>query len=289
MTAHILDGAAIAGTIISELKQKVTTLKQRGVVPGLAAVQVGENPASRIYLRNKAKSCADAGVHSEIHQLDANCSEADVLGLIGQINRSSTVHGIIVQLPLPKHFDAGRILQSIAVEKDVDGFNWRNLGALVDKQPELVPCTPLGVMALLDHIHAPVEGRDAVVVGRSGIVGMPAALLLIARGATVTVCNSKTVSLERFTRQADILVAAAGRPGMITAAMVKPGAVVIDVGITRLPSGKITGDVDFEHVKEIASWITPVPGGVGPMTVAMLISNTIKAAERNAGGAVQGG
>jgi len=280
MPAQIFDGVAIAREIISELKQKVATLKSRGVHPGLAAVQVGENPASRIYLRNKAKSCADAGLHSEIHQLDATCSETDVLQLIGQLNRAPNVHGIIVQLPLPKHFDAGRILQSIAVEKDVDGFNWRNLGALVDKQPELVPCTPLGVMTLLDYIHAPVEGRDAVIVGRSGIVGMPAALLLIARGATVTVCNSKTVNLSRFTTQADILVSAVGRPGIISASMVKPGAIVIDVGITRLPDGKITGDVDFEGVKEVASWLTPVPGGVGPMTVAMLIANTIKAAER---------
>jgi methylenetetrahydrofolate dehydrogenase (NADP+) / methenyltetrahydrofolate cyclohydrolase len=283
MAARILDGAAIAGKIISELKQEVTYLRSRGVVPGLAAVQVGENPASRIYLRNKAKACADAGVHSEIHQLSADSSEADVLALIAKLNCAPEVHGIIVQLPLPKHLDAGNILQSIAVEKDVDGFNWRNLGALVDKQPELVPCTPLGVMALIDHIGVPVEGRDAVIVGRSGIVGMPAALLLIARGATVTVCNSKTVNLARFTTQADILVAAAGKPGIITAPMVKPGAVVIDVGITRLPNGKITGDVDFESVKAVAAWITPVPGGVGPMTVAMLIANTIKAAGRNAG------
>jgi methylenetetrahydrofolate dehydrogenase (NADP+)/methenyltetrahydrofolate cyclohydrolase len=282
MTARILDGAAIAGAIIVELKQRVTALKSLGIQPGLAALQVGDNPASRIYLRNKAKSCADAGVRSETHQLDANCNEADVLQMIDRFNRTPGVHGIIVQLPLPKHFDAGRILQSIAVEKDVDGFNWRNLGALVDKQPELVPCTPLGVMALLDYIHAPVEGRDAVIVGRSGIVGMPAALLLIARGATVTVCNSKTVNLSRFTTQADILVSAVGRPGIIRASMVKPGAIVIDVGITRLPDGKITGDVDFEGVKEVASWLTPVPGGVGPMTVAMLIANTIKAAERSA-------
>lgn len=280
MTARILDGAAIAGTIIVKLKQRVTALKSLGVQPGLAALQVGDNPASRIYLRNKAKSCADAGVHSEIHQLDANCSEADVLLTIDRLNRTAGVHGIIVQLPLPRHFDAGRILQSIAVEKDVDGFNWRNLGALVDKQPELVPCTPLGVMVLLEHIHAQVEGRDAVIVGRSGIVGMPAALLLIARGATVTVCNSKTVNLPRFTTQADILVSAVGRPGIITGSMIKPGAIVIDVGITRLPDGKITGDVDFESVKQVASWLTPVPGGVGPMTVAMLIANTIKAAER---------
>jgi methylenetetrahydrofolate dehydrogenase (NADP+)/methenyltetrahydrofolate cyclohydrolase len=281
MPAQIFDGVAIAREIIAELKQRVETLKSQGVQPGLAAVQVGENPASRIYLRNKAKSCADAGLHSEIHQLDANCSEDEVLLTIERLNRAPNVHGIIVQLPLPKHFDAGRILQSIAVEKDVDGFNWRNLGALVDKQPELVPCTPLGVMALLEHIHAPVEGRDAVIVGRSGIVGMPAALLLIARGATVTVCNSKTVNLSRFTSQADILVSAVGRPGIISASMVKPGAIVIDVGITRLPDGKISGDVDFEGVKEVASWLTPVPGGVGPMTVAMLIANTIKAAERS--------
>jgi methylenetetrahydrofolate dehydrogenase (NADP+)/methenyltetrahydrofolate cyclohydrolase len=280
MAAQILDGQALARQVYVQLKTRVASLVSRGITPGLAAILVGENPASQLYIRNKERGCAAAGLLSRIVRLGADCAETDVLHQVTALNRDPAVHGIIVQLPLPKHFDVARILQSIAVEKDVDGFNWRNLGALVDKQPELVPCTPLGVMSLLEHTGIKLEGRDAVVVGRSGIVGMPAALLLIARGATVTVCNSKTVDLSRFTRQADVLVAAAGKPGMITAAMVKPGAVVIDVGINRLPNGKITGDVDFDGVKEVASWLTPVPGGVGPMTVAMLIANTIKAAER---------
>ena len=280
MTARILDGQALAQQVYVQLKTRVAALVSRGVTPGLAAILVGDNPASQLYIRNKERGCVTAGLLSRIVRLGADCTEADVLHQVAALNRDPSIHGIIVQLPLPKHFDAARILQSISVEKDVDGFNWRNLGALVDKQPELVPCTPLGVMSLLEHTGIKLEGRDAVVVGRSGIVGMPAALLLIARGATVTVCNSKTIDLARFTRQADVLVAAAGKPGMITSDMVKPGAVVIDVGINRLPNGKITGDVDFDGVKEVASWLTPVPGGVGPMTVAMLIANTVKAAER---------
>ena len=281
MAATIIDGRKIADDIRREVKRDTDALKSAsGTIPGLAFILVGDNPASQLYIRNKERGCVTAGLLSRIVRLGADCTEADVLHQVVVLNRDPSIHGIIVQLPLPKHFDAARILQSIAVEKDVDGFNWRNLGALVDKQPDLVPCTPLGVMSLLEHIGIKLEGRDAVVVGRSGIVGMPAALLLIARGATVTVCNSKTIDLARFTRQADVLVAAAGKPGMITADMVKPGAVVIDVGINRLPNGKITGDVDFDGVKEVASWLTPVPGGVGPMTVAMLIANTVKAAER---------
>lgn len=282
MTAQLLNGSAIAKSIISELKQKTALMRADGVVPGLAAIQVGDDPASRIYLRNKERLCGEAGVHSEIHRLPADCAESEVLMLVEKLNLAPHIHGIIVQLPLPRHFDAGRILQSIAMQKDVDGFNWRNLGALVDKQSELVPCTPLGIMTLIDRVGLPVEGRDAVVVGRSGIVGIPCALLLIGRGATVTVCNSRTVDLERHTRQADILVSATGKPGIIRGNMVKPGAAVIDVGITRLPDGKVVGDVDFDDVKPVASWLTPVPGGVGPMTVAMLIANTIKATERQA-------
>jgi methylenetetrahydrofolate dehydrogenase (NADP+)/methenyltetrahydrofolate cyclohydrolase len=280
MAARLLDGQAIAQQVYVQLKTRVAALQARGVTPGLAAILVGDNPASQLYIRNKERGCVTAGLASLGRKLDASCTEDDVLACVAELNNDSAVHGIIVQLPLPKHFDAGRILQSIAVEKDVDGFNWRNLGALVDKQPELVPCTPLGVMTLLNHAGIALEGRDAVVIGRSGIVGMPTALLLIAHGATVTVCNSKTVNLARFTTQADILVCAAGKPGMVKGDMVKPGAVVIDVGINRLPSGKITGDVDFDSVKDVAAWLTPVPGGVGPMTVAMLIANTIKAAER---------
>lgn len=280
MPANVLDGRVIARQVYLELQTRVAALDGVGVHPGLAAVLVGGDPASLLYIRNKERGCAVAGIASRVIRLAADSTEAEIVAQVAALNADADVHGIIVQLPLPRHLNAGRILQSIAVDKDVDGFNWRNLGALVDRQPELVPCTPLGVMTLLDHAGIPLEGRDAVVVGRSGIVGMPLALLLIARGATVTVCNSKTANLSRFTRSADVLVAAVGRPDLITADMVKPGAAVIDVGINRLPDGRICGDVDYEPVRERAGWITPVPGGVGPLTVAMLIANTVKAAER---------
>jgi len=280
MTAQLIDGAALARDKISQLKQIVKSFSSHGASPGLATVQVGDDPASRIYIRNKAKACAEAGVSSIHHDLPADSSEGDVLQLIERLNRDTKVHGLIVQLPLPKHLDAKRISQAIAVEKDVDGFNWRNLGALVEGAPGIVPCTPCAVMTMLDTIKIPVAGRHAVVVGRSNIVGKPVALLLIARGATVTVCNSRTADLGAVTRQADILVVATGKAGLITRTMVKPGAVVIDVGINRLPTGKIVGDVAFDEVKEVAGWITPVPGGVGPMTVAMLVENTVNAAMR---------
>ena len=280
MTAQLIDGASLARDKISQLKQIVKSFSSHGASPGLATVQVGDDPASRIYIRNKAKACAEAGVSSIHHDLPADSSEGDVLQLIERLNRDTKVHGLIVQLPLPKHLDAKRISQAIAVEKDVDGFNWRNLGALVEGAPGIVPCTPCAVMTMLDTIKIPVAGRHAVVVGRSNIVGKPVALLLIARGATVTVCNSRTADLGAVTRQADILVVATGKAGLITRTMVKPGAVVIDVGINRLPTGKIVGDVAFDEVKEVAGWITPVPGGVGPMTVAMLVENTVNAAMR---------
>ncbi|MBX9811766.1 MAG: bifunctional methylenetetrahydrofolate dehydrogenase/methenyltetrahydrofolate cyclohydrolase [Burkholderiales bacterium] len=281
MTARVLDGAAIARQVYSLLRQRVAALDRHGVRPGLAAVQVGDNPASRIYVRNKVRACTEAGLYSEVHSFDADCPESVVLATLDKLNRNPCIHGIIVQLPLPRSLDATRILQSIAVDKDVDGFNWRNLGALVDAHPTFVPCTPLGVMTMLDHAGIPVEGRNAVVVGRSGIIGKPMALLLIARGATVTVCNSKTADLGGFTARADILVVATGKAGLVDGTMVKPGAVVIDVGINRLPGGRLTGDVEYRSAREKASWITPVPGGVGPMTVAMLIANTVVAAERS--------
>jgi methylenetetrahydrofolate dehydrogenase (NADP+)/methenyltetrahydrofolate cyclohydrolase len=280
MTAQLIDGAALARKKISELKQKVVSLQAQGIHPGLATVQVGDDPASRIYIRNKVKACADAGVRSIHHDLPAHSSESEVLQHIDQLNRDPAVHGIIVQLPLPKPLDARRISQAIAVAKDVDGFNWQNLGALMESAPGIVPCTPCAVMAMLDNAGIAVDGRHAVVVGRSNIVGKPVALLLIARGATVTICNSRTPDLGAMTRQADILVVATGKAGLITAAMVKPGAAVIDVGINRLSTGKIAGDVAFDEVKEVAGWITPVPGGVGPMTVAMLVENTVTAAAR---------
>jgi methylenetetrahydrofolate dehydrogenase (NADP+) / methenyltetrahydrofolate cyclohydrolase len=280
MTAQILDGNAIARQIRGQLRGRVDALKARGVTPGLAVIVAGDNTASKVYVSNKARACAEVGLHSEVHALDGESSEHAVLATLEKLNRDPRIHGIIVQLPLPRGLDAEHITQSIAVEKDADGFNWRNLGALVGGRPAFVPCTPLGVMALLDRAGAALEGRHAVVVGRSNIVGKPLALMLIARGATVTVCNSRTPDLGEVTRRADILVAAAGKPELIDAAMVKPGAVVIDVGINRLPQGGIVGDVAFAGVKEMASMITPVPGGVGPMTVAMLIANTVTAAER---------
>jgi methylenetetrahydrofolate dehydrogenase (NADP+)/methenyltetrahydrofolate cyclohydrolase len=280
MTAQLIDGAALARQKISQLKQIVIDIQSRGIRPGLATVQVGDDPASRIYVRNKVRACTEAGVNSTHHDLPGSSSEGDVLKLLDQLNRDPQIHGIIVQLPVPKHLDARRLSQAIAVAKDVDGFNWQNLGALVEGAPGILPCTPRAAMVMLDHAKIPVEGRHAVVVGRSNIVGKPVALLLIGRGATVTICNSRTKDLGAMTRQADILVVATGKAGLITGDMVKPGAAVIDVGINRLSSGKIAGDVDFDEVKEVAGWITPVPGGVGPMTVAMLVENTVNAAAR---------
>ena len=280
MTAQLIDGAALAREKIIQLKQIVTSLHAQGIEPGLATVQVGDDPASRIYVRNKVRACTEAGVNSIHHDLPGSSSEGDVLQLLDQLNHDPKVHGIIVQLPVPKHLDARRLSQAIAVAKDVDGFNWQNLGAMVEGAPGILPCTPRAAMVMLDSAMIPVEGRHAVVVGRSNIVGKPVALLLIGRGATVTVCNSRTFDLGAVTRQADILVVATGKAGLITSAMVKPGAAVIDVGINRLPTGKIVGDVAFDEVKEVAGWITPVPGGVGPMTVAMLVENTVTAAAR---------
>lgn len=281
MTAMLLDGAAIARTVYAGLEQRVAALRARRIVPGLAAVEVGGHPASLVYIRNKVRACAAAGLHSEVHQLDADCPEPRVLEIIGALNHNPRIHGVIVQLPLPQTLDSRRILQAIVADKDVDGFGWRNLGALVAGTPRFVPGTPLGVMTMLDHAGIEIEGRNAVVVGRSTIVGKPMALLLLARGATVTICHSRTPALDRWTRLADILVVAAGRPGLVAGDMIKPGSVVIDVGISRLADGRLTGDVDFAGAGQKAAYLTPVPGGVGPMTVAMLIANTVLAAERS--------
>lgn len=280
MTALVLDGAAMARDVFAELKPRVALLAKRGVTPGLATVIIGDNAASRVYVRNKLKACAEVGLHAELHELGADASEDAVLAKVAALNASAALHGIIVQLPLPRGLDAQSILQSIAIDKDVDGFNWTNLGAIVDGHPRLAPCTPLGVMSMLERAGIVIEGRHAVVIGRSSIVGKPLALMLIARGATVTVCNSKTPDLGAFTRSADILVAAAGRAHLVTGDMVKPGVVVIDVGINRLANGKLVGDVDYEAVSAKATAISPVPGGVGRMTVAMLVANTVYAAER---------
>jgi methylenetetrahydrofolate dehydrogenase (NADP+) / methenyltetrahydrofolate cyclohydrolase len=283
MTATVIDGAAIAQSVYAALGPRVQALAARGVKPGLTAVQFGDNPASRVYVRNKMRACEAAGLDSEVRHFPEDYPEASALGLIAGLNADPAVHGILVQLPLPAHLDAHRMTQAILPAKDVDGFNWENLGGLIAGRPEFEPCTPKGVMVLLDRAGVKVEGKDAVIVGRSNIVGKPLALMLVNRGATVTVCHTRTADLARRTREADILVAAAGRAHLISPAMVKPGAAVIDVGINRDAAGKLVGDVDFAGVREVAGWITPVPGGVGPMTVAMLIDNTVLAAERAAG------
>ena len=283
MAGTLLDGAAIAHQVYSQLKERIRELHARGVQPGLAAMLIGENSASRIYIRNKAQACHDAGVYSEVHRLPADCSDEQVYATLKHLNADPRIHGILLQLPLPPQLDSERLLQAIAPAKDVDGFNWVNLGAMVAGRTLLAPCTPLGVMTMLDHARVPIEGRSAVVVGRSAIVGKPLALMLIARGATVSVCSSKTPDLRLYTALADILVVAVGSPGLVDGSMIKQGAVVIDVGINRLPGGKLVGDVDFASASRVASRITPVPGGVGRMTVAMLIANTVTAAERSVG------
>src|SRR5687768_8814967 len=280
MAAQILDGKSLAASIRAELKARVAALVQRGVRPGLAVVLAGDDAASRVYVRNKTLAAAEIGVHSEVHELKQDVVESAVLNRIALLNKSSAIHGILVQLPLPKQIGAARVLEAVAPEKDVDGFHEANLGALLAGRPGVVPCTPAGVMRLIEHAGVPLTGRHAVVIGRSNIVGKPLALLLLQKDATVTVCHSKTPQLRGITKQADILVAAVGRAKLVSAEMVKPGACVIDVGVNRLPDGKLAGDVDYEAVKEIAGWITPVPGGVGPMTIAMLLENCLRAAAR---------
>lgn len=278
MPAKRIDGKAIAQQVRARVKNEVEKL---GTVnrPGLAAVLVGENPASKIYVRNKRKACEEVGIYSEEHTLPESATEQELLSLIERLNRDPKIHGILVQLPLPKQIDERRILDAVIPEKDVDGFHYMNVGKLVANEPGFVPCTPLGIIELLLATGVEIAGAHAVVVGRSNIVGKPAALLLLHRNATVTICHSKTKNLEEVCRQADILVAAIGKPQFVKKEMVKEGAVVIDVGINRLPDGRIVGDVDFDPVAERAGAITPVPGGVGPMTIAMLLRNTVQAAK----------
>ena len=278
--ARIIDGTAISREIYAGLRERVSVLGRGGVRPGLAAFQVGDNPASEIYLRNKVRACDEVGIHSEVHHLAAGSPQDVVLATLEKLNRNPRLHGILLQLPLPPHLDAERAMQSITPEKDVDGLTWGSLGSLVAGRPVFEPCTPAGVIVLLERSGIAMDGRHAVVVGRSVIVGKPVALMLMAQGATVTICHSRTHGLADHTRRADILVAAVGRTRLITGEMVKPGAAVIDVGINRLPDGKLAGDVDFQSVRGVAGFITPVPGGVGPMTIAMLMSNTVCAAER---------
>jgi len=274
-----IDGQAIARELRQGLMRRVGALAAKGVHPGLAVVQVGNHPASKVYVRNKIRACSEVGLHSEHIELPGNTDEEALLERIRSLNNDAGVHGILVQLPLPAGFSVDRVQETIAPEKDVDGFHPINVGLLAIGRPRFAPCTPLGIMKLLEHERINPEGRHAVVVGRSNIVGKPMALLLLQKGATVTICNSRTPDLGEMTRQADILVVAAGKPMLVTSGMVKQGAVVIDVGINRLADGKLSGDVDFQSVWGTASRISPVPGGVGPMTIAMLIENTLLAAE----------
>ena len=280
MSATIMDGNALAREVRAEWKLRAERLTENGVQPGLAVVIAGDNPASSIYVRNKAKACSETGIYSEIHAFPTEASQDEVVERIQELNRNPKIHGILVQLPLPRHFESSKIIASIAVEKDADGFHLYNVGALVTGNTVFPPCTPYGVMKMLEKYGIPVEGKHAVVVGRSNIVGKPMALMLLQHGATVTICTSKTLDLAEHTKRADILVLAVGKPRMITSDMVKSGATIIDVGINRMPDGMLAGDVDFETVKEKAGHITPVPGGVGPMTITMLLCNTIEAAER---------
>jgi len=282
MTARIIDGKAIAQEVRAEWKLRADALKARGITPGLAVIIVGEDPASKVYVGNKVKACAELGLHSEHIALSADTSEAALLAEIAALNANPAIHGILVQLPVPRHIDSNKVLQAISPDKDVDGFHPMNVGALVTGNMRFAPCTPYGSMKLLEKAGVEIEGKHAVVIGRSNIVGKPMALMLLQKNATVTICTSKTVDLAKYTRDADILVVATGKAQMITGDMIKPGAAVIDVGINRLPNGKLVGDVDFDSAKEVAGCITPVPGGVGPMTITMLVANTVQAAERTA-------
>jgi methylenetetrahydrofolate dehydrogenase (NADP+) / methenyltetrahydrofolate cyclohydrolase len=281
MAAHIIDGKAIAQEVRAEWKLRADALKARGITPGLAVIIVGEDPASKVYVANKVKACAELGLHSEHIVMPADTPEATLLAKIAELNNDPKIHGILVQLPVPKHIDSDKVLNAINPEKDVDGFHPVNVGALATGNMRFAPCTPYGCMKLLEKAGVSIEGKHAVVVGRSNIVGKPMALLLLQANATVTICTSKTVDLARHTRDADILVVAVGKAKMITDDMVKPGAAVIDVGMNRDENGKLCGDVDFDSVKEVAGCITPVPGGVGPMTITMLVANTVQSAERS--------
>ena len=286
MSAKIIDGVALAAKVRAQWKARAEALLALGVMPGLAVILVGDNPASRVYVRNKIRACAENGLHSELQQLPADVPEAAVLDRIGALNVDPRIHGILVQLPLPAQIREHVVIGAIAVQKDVDGLRVENVGNLVAGRPGLFPCTPSGCMVMLDHIGAELEGREAVVVGRSNIVGKPMAIMLLSRNATVTICTSHTRDLAAHTRRADVLVVATGRPRLVTGEMVKPGAVVIDVGMNRLADGRLTGDVDFDSAREVAGWITPIPGGVGPMTITMLLANTVQAAERIVSGDV---
>ena len=280
MTAQLIDGVALSKTLRAEIAQRAAALTARGRQPGLAVILVGEDPASATYVKNKVKACGEAGIRSVFEKYDADLSEAALLERLAALNADPAVHGILVQMPLPKHIDPHKVIETISTAKDVDGYSVQSAGDLVAGLPGFRPCTPYGCMKLIESTGQKIAGRHAVVIGRSNTVGKPMALLLLQANATVTVCHSATPDIGRFTREADVVVAAVGRRNILTREMVKPGAVVIDVGMNRDDAGKLCGDVDFAGVKEVAGWITPVPGGVGPMTITMLLVNTVEAAER---------
>lgn len=284
MTAQLIDGKALASHTREQVKQRALALKAKGITPGLAVVLVGENPASQVYVRNKVKACEDAGLHSVLEKYEASMTEADLLARINALNKDNSIHGILVQLPLPSHMDSQKVIEAIAPEKDVDGFHIQSAGALMTGMAGFWPCTPYGCIKMLENINngQPIDlkGKHAVVIGRSNIVGKPMAIMLLQKNATVTICHSGTKDLKAHTLQADIIVAAVGKRNVLTADMVKPGAIVLDVGMNKDDDGKLCGDVDFNGVKVVAGYITPVPGGVGPMTIAMLLVNTLESAER---------
>ena len=279
-TASIIDGNALSAQLRADVMRRADALKARGITPGLAVLLVGESSASQVYVRNKVKACADAGLHSVLERYEADMTEAALLTRIDALNKDPAIHGILVQLPVPKHIDANKVIEAIAPEKDVDGFHIASAGALMVGQPGFLPCTPYGCMKMLESIDYDLRGKHAVVIGRSNIVGKPMAMLLLQKNATVTICHSGTKDLKAMTLQADVIVAAVGKVNVLTADMVKPGAVVIDVGMNRNDEGKLCGDVDYAGVREVAGHITPVPGGVGPMTITMLLVNTLESAER---------
>jgi methylenetetrahydrofolate dehydrogenase (NADP+)/methenyltetrahydrofolate cyclohydrolase len=281
MTAQLIDGIALSKQLRAEVAQRAASLRAQGIAPGLAVLLVGENPASQVYVRNKVKACEDSGVHSLLERHPATLTEAELLARIAALNNDPTIHGILVQLPLPAHIDAQKVIEAISPAKDVDGFHVASAGALMVGQPGFWPCTPYGCMKMLESIGDGLRGKHAVVIGRSNIVGKPMALMLLQKNATVTICHSATPDLKAMTLLADVVVAAVGKQNVLTADMVKPGAVVIDVGMNRNEDGKLCGDVDFEGVRQVAGYITPVPGGVGPMTITMLLVNTLEAAERS--------
>ena len=281
-SARIIDGVALSKKLRTDVTARVLALKARGITPGLAVILVGDNPASQVYVRNKVKGCEDCGFHSVLEKYDASLSEAELLARIATLNADPAIHGILVQLPVPKHIDASKVIEAISPLKDVDGFHVASAGALLTGMPGFWPCTPYGCMKMLESINYDLRGKHAVVIGRSNIVGKPMALMLLQKNATVTICHSATPDLKAFTLQADVIVAAVGKRNVLTQDMVKPGAVVLDVGMNRNEAGKLCGDVDFEGVRQVASAITPVPGGVGPMTITMLLVNTLEAAERAA-------